>query len=75
MLCSTAPGDHENPEMFLASTREQTFMRGVPGRNTYSHPMRNYGHHTMGGGAHADVHHAHRQGGFLRKLTSKFSRK
>ena len=73
-LYSTAPGDHDNAEMFLASTREQTFMRGAPVRNTYSHPSR--GHHTLAaGGAHIETHHAHRQGGFFRKITSKFSRK
>ena len=73
---STAPGDHENADMFITSTREPTFMRGAPVRNTYSHPSRNYGHHTLAaGGVHVETHHAHRQGGFFRKITSKFSRK
>lgn len=76
-LHSTAPGDHDNPEIFLTSAREQAFTRGVAARSTYSHPTRPYhGHNTIGGGgAHADAHHAHRQGGFFRKITSKFSRK
>lgn len=77
LLCSTAPGDHDNQEMFLTSAREQAFMRGAPVRSTYSHPPLR--HHTLaggGGGAHAETHHAHhRQGGFFRKITSKFSRK